>query len=268
MLSPDRPFLISPPFGNYLRSRSAYSVLGSYTAEARPGRLGQILRTVRPVPGGWINAIGLRNPGMDSLPQYKRVDANGPFQDHQIVSLAPLADTDWHRIERWLDERRQRVTIEINISCPNVDEHPPLPPRSIVERIAGGGATVIVKLPPLERQALAATDFFVEAGVHYLHLSNTLPSPIGGISGRALRGVNLPLVERIATVVAGWSDDQVEIISGGGIYNPEHLRQYRDAGATRFSLATAWFWPPRALNVIQSTKKRARLTAGAPFEKY
>jgi len=57
-LDPDRPFLISPPAGTWFRHRRAYSVIGSFTREIRPGRLSRIVRTVRPVPSD----VG---PGLD-----------------------------------------------------------------------------------------------------------------------------------------------------------------------------------------------------------
>ena len=56
---------LSPPFGNYLRSPNAISIRGSFTLRPRDGRWAQVARTLRysPSHGGWVNAIGLRNPG-------------------------------------------------------------------------------------------------------------------------------------------------------------------------------------------------------------
>ena len=49
--------VISAPFGNYLRRAGCYSTLGTYTLDARPGRIRQILRIVRFAgdiyPGGY-----------------------------------------------------------------------------------------------------------------------------------------------------------------------------------------------------------------------
>lgn len=243
----DRPFLISPPFGNYFYHHRAYSVLGSYTVLERSartegtGRWRQILRTVRPVPGGWINKIGLRNPGIDKI---------DPITPNQIISLAPLADRDWHAFERWVDTKAgPGVKVEFNISCPNVDEHPMLPQMTQLRRMLVNCPDVIFKLPPLTGVLVTALGL-IEAGARHIHLSNTLPSPIGGISGAALREVNLPLVEQVARYVN--TPERVEIIAGGGIYSIDDLKLYRDAGATRFSMSTAWFNPLRALKVIRA----------------
>lgn len=254
-LDPDRPFLISPPFGAYLRHSRAYSVLGSYTAEPRTrattgeSRTARVLKTLRPIPGGWVNAIGLRNPGWGSLPYLKRIDSDGPFRENLIVSLAPIAPSDWDGLERWLADR-PGVIAEINVSCPNVDAYLGLPSNVQLGRIARGNHTVIFKLPPA-RDAVNTVAMLADNGVSYFHLSNALPSPVGGISGAPLREVNLSIVSRAAEWLSR-HHPMGEVIAGGGIYRPEHLTGYRSAGATRFSLAVAWFWPPRALQVIRS----------------
>lgn len=251
----DRTFLTSPPFGNYrlLSHPAAYRVIGSFTAQPRPGRLGQIARTLRPVPGGWVNSIGLRNPGVASLLSGNIFHRTWNVRPGEIISLAALVSRDWdvflqHLIFR--DGPREMI-VELNVSCPNVDEHPDLPPRDLLHRAhESPGLDVIVKLAPVEQSVRAAMQLVDECGVRYLHLSNTLPSPVGGISGRAQREVNLPLVERVASLLS--SGRRAEVIAGGGIYEPSHLRAYEAAGATRFSMSTAWFRPWRALRVINA----------------
>ena len=84
----------------------------------------------------------------------------------------------------------------------------------------------------------------MEAGVQHLHLSNTLPTPNGGISGGQLRRINLPIVERLADKYPG------RIIAGGGIYLPEHVNMYQRLGATYFSLSTVWMNPWRAYSLL------------------
>ena len=227
---------IAPPFGSYFRPKRALAVLGSFTVQPRRGRTGQVLRTVRPVPGGWVNAIGLRNPGINSLPDF--------FAANLVVSLAPLAVTDWHDFERWADERGNRMRVEFNVSCPNIDGHPALPTKTQFQRmIIAGSGRVSVKLPPTSN-SLALVQFFADAGVQRIHVSNTLPSPAGGISGRVLREANLPLV----SAAADWLSTngyRTEIIGGGGIYRIAHAHVYRGAGAAHVSLGTVWMNPLR-----------------------
>lgn len=265
-LDVDRPFLISPPFGTYFSDRRAYSVLGSFTARPRPGRAGQILRTVRPVPHergpAWINKIGLRNPGVDSLPKTwsSARGQSGPFRPDEIVSLAPLEDRDWGVFERFLDECFSRVLVEFNVSCPNIDEHLALPNLFKIKRLLANCPDAIWKLPPT-RHALSAAALLCDAGARYVHLSNTIPSPIGGISGAPLRELNLPLVEQVAR-----SLPSLEIVAGGGIYRPDHVRQYQDAGAAMFALGTTFFWPPRARRVLRMPLRSTRPGTGLELD--
>ena len=56
-------YFISAPFGNFLQFENAISVTGTFTYHPRPGRLKQILRTLRYVKTeagrGWRNQLGL-----------------------------------------------------------------------------------------------------------------------------------------------------------------------------------------------------------------
>ena len=65
---------ISPPLGNYIDFPKSISIRGSFTLNERPGKWMQILKTLRYIPGvGWINKIGLRNPGIDyAVKTYKK----------------------------------------------------------------------------------------------------------------------------------------------------------------------------------------------------
>ena len=53
---------ISPPFGNYIHLPNTIPIRGSFTLNERPGKWGQILKTLRYIPhlNGWVNKIGLR----------------------------------------------------------------------------------------------------------------------------------------------------------------------------------------------------------------
>jgi dihydroorotate dehydrogenase len=75
-------------------------------------------------------------------------------------------------------------------------------------------------------------------GVKTIHCSNTIPTSKGGISGRQLKEVNLPNIERIAKTFTG------RIIGGGGIYNNQGVIDYRNAGASDFSISTIFITKP------------------------
>ena len=65
---------ISPPFGTYIDLPKSISIKGSFTLNERKGKWSQILKTLRYIPGlGWVNKIGLRNPGIDyAVKNYKK----------------------------------------------------------------------------------------------------------------------------------------------------------------------------------------------------
>lgn len=230
--------LISPPFGSYLSINGTTSVLGSYTLHDRPGRFKKTCQFLLdnwryPVEGGYRNRIGLKNPGVASLKV---------LSEDKIYSFVGLEPYDWAAIWYVLMGRQYgfKQLIELNISCPNVHEYSIQ--RDILERYTKI-FTVIVKLPPDLEKILPLVDMCGEAGVRYLHCSNTVPSQIGGLSGYPLKTVNLPIIERLAKE---WT-----VIGGGGIYNWQDLLDYSNAGATYFSMSTAWIHPFKALKLVK-----------------
>jgi dihydroorotate dehydrogenase len=229
---------IAPPASHYVRPRGAVPVLGSYTLHRRPGRFGQVLRTVRPVPGGWVNAIGLRNPGVAAL----------RYRPDVVCSLAAVDDGDWERLFEFFQSpqhvmRWPTYRFELNFSCPNVEERGP-PTDTILSNFRYAGH-ISVKLPPDIARAEPLVERALAAGIRLIHLSNTLPSPIGGISGAALFRVNLPIVAYFARKYP-----EAEIIAGGGIRGRAEVAAYRDAGARHLSVSTALFNPLRAAKLL------------------
>ena len=58
---------ISPPFGNYLNLQKTISIKRKFTLNERLNKWFYILKTLRYSfkNKGWVNKIGLRNPGID-----------------------------------------------------------------------------------------------------------------------------------------------------------------------------------------------------------
>jgi len=232
-----KPLIISPPFGNYINRPYATSVEGSFTYQRREGLIYHSLRSIRPVKGGWRNQIGLRNPGIQNV----------IIRDDAITSVvggfAPpglnATGADWRVMLNYLPSW---AWPEVNLSCPNVHEYN-ISPETLAmyqQRFPN----VIAKLPPTPQvDAMAA--MCIEVGIKYLHLSNTIPTERGGISGEQLFEVNLPIVRRIAERYG----DKVIIIAGGGIYSLRQLMAYQSAGAKHFSISSIFFTPWRVSKV-------------------
>jgi dihydroorotate dehydrogenase len=230
----DRPF-ISPPFGRYVSHRQCNRVLGSFTWERRNGLIYHSLKTIRTVPGGYINKVGLRNRGIRDV----TVDFD------KVYSLVGLEHGDW---ESMWQVCPPGVTVELNLGCPNVHEYGI---ESAVLRQYCEKFQVIAKLPPTDKADDIAA-MCIEMGVVKLHCSNTVPTWRGGISGAPLFRINLPIVERLA---ARYPD---KIIAGGGIYYPEQVKQYAGAGAWQFSLSSIFFTPWKVPRVLDAIAKHQR----------
>lgn len=237
-------FVISPPFGNYriFDFARADRIAGSFTFLSRPGRLGQIIRTVRPIPGGWVNSIGLRNPGIQ----------NHALDLDLIYSLAAIGPHDWRYLAEYLCTRpavmQRGMRIELNLSCPNVfqlgitaaelrafTDHP------------SQFSDVVVKLSPDIEMALRQADICGQGGITNLHIGNAYSSPAGGISGQPLLAITPRVIEEIAKRFP-----QFVLTAGGGISRPAHIKTYRDMGALRFSISTGCLHPLRISRLIRA----------------
>ncbi len=226
---------ISPPFGNYITHEDAISIAGSYTINPRPGVIIQTLKTLRPIKGGWVNKIGLRNCGI------KNVD----FDDKKVYSLAALKRDDW--IE-FLDIVPETVYgVELNISCPNQES---VAIEGILGEYTQKYSFVSIKLPP-DKFSEYYIDFGLRHGVTCFHFCNTLSVACGGESGERLKKYSISMIESIRR----YFGSDFEIIGGGGIYSQEDIEDYKKAGANHFSIATVWFNPLKALNLLKDKEK-------------
>lgn len=217
-------------------------------------------------PAGMLNAIGLQNPGVDEvirteLPWLTSIGATA------IVNIAGHSVDEYAEIARRLDGAPGVAAIEINISCPNVDQggmafgvHCP----SAVAVVSG--VRRATKLPIITKLTPNVTDIgevaraVVDAGTDMLSLINTLVgmvidierrrpvlgNAVGGLSGPAVRPVALKMVWDVAHQV------KVPIIGLGGIVSATDAIQFLLAGATAVSVGTANFaYPLAPLNVIE-----------------
>jgi len=228
---------ISPPFGNYIKLEGCTSIEGTFTWQRRKGLVIQTLKTLRKIDGGWVNAIGFRNKGMSSINKWNK---------KSVYSIAAL-DGNW---KPFYDHIPSDTKLEINLGCPNVSSY--TMSNSDVKIFCSKFSELSVKVNPHTKEKEFMNLF--DCGVRTFHLSNTIPSERGGISGDQLREQNLKQVEMFSSLNLPKHD--INLIVGGGIYKPEHVRQYRSVGATKsFSLSTVWFTPWRVKEIIKEVKK-------------
>ena len=218
---------ISPPFGNYLTFLPYTTpIKGSYTLEPRNGLLMQIIQTLQysTLHKGWINKIGLRNPGIEYGVQN--------YKPRTVLSLAFLHNNE---ILKFNNKIAKDTNIEINLSCPNAAIKFP---SNLGKMINTERKWCIAKISPLEREQ--NIDKLYNMGFRQFHCCNTYPLALGGLSGPFL----IPFVEeKIKYIRKKYKD--CEIIAGGGIQNIDTLIYYNKLGANHFSVSSLCFNPIR-----------------------
>ena len=238
---------IGPPFGNYLIFPNTISIKGSFTLHERTGLFSQILKTLRfsPEYGGWINKIGLRNPGIDyAIKDWANVKINNALKDiryrnnkkkilHQNVVYS-IAILDKKDIPILLEKLPRDMNLELNVSCPNLKKNMII--TGIEQFINPNREWCIVKLSPKTETEMI--DKFYEKGFRQFHCSNTLPVIGGGLSGPRLIPHTSRLVEYIKTKYP-----DTEVIAGGGIQKYDTLLNYQKLGANHFAVSTIFFHP-------------------------
>jgi dihydroorotate dehydrogenase len=230
---------ISAPFGNYIKSRNATSVSGSWTLNRRPGRFSQVFKTVRYRTihkglvsyGGWVNKLGLRNQGILHGVRFENHDE---VAGRNVLSIAAIDDGDWEKFNQIIP---QHYSIELNLSCPNVAE-------------VGIDASISVMLSKYRRWCIAKVsplsskeeiDFIIGLGFNQIHASNAVPdSTYGAISGTIVKKYSLRIIEHIKK-----KHSHVQVIAGGGIHSVSDIDQYRNAGADHVSFGSVCFTPWR-----------------------
>lgn len=220
-------FFISPPFGNYINLPYTTSITGSFTLEPREGKWKQIFKTLRYSTryNGWINKIGLRNPGIQE--GLRLMD-----KEKDIMSIAILQEKEIEKIEKMIPKN---LNIELNVSCPNLKK---MPINSGLDIFLNPQRKwCIIKLKPTETEE--SIDTYYNMGFRQFHASNTLPIKFkGGLSGPAL----IPYTNEIIDTIKNKYDDAV-VIAGGGVRSVLDEEQYKKRGANHVSVSSLLFNP-------------------------
>jgi len=197
---------------------------------------------------GMLNAIGLANPGREhflstTLPQLRALDV--PLW----VSVGGFTAREYADTCARLED----VTIELNLSCPNVDEAP----ESAAEIVAAcrevSQSALYAKVSPHSWDMGETVRAVEAAGADGLSMINTVRgaaldanlSPVlargaGGYSGPALKPVAL------AAVLAARRATSLPIVAMGGVCNGRDVLELIACGATHVAVGTLLFSDPDA----------------------
>jgi dihydroorotate dehydrogenase (NAD+) catalytic subunit len=213
---------------------------------------------------GMLNAIGLANPGRDVfvaqvLPQLRTLGVPlwvsvGGFNAHEYAETCAQLDD---------------VTIELNLSCPNVDEAPESAAEIVAACREATANRLYAKLSP-HSWDLGGTVRAVEAagadGVSLVNtlrgasldanLSTTLERGTGGYSGPALKPVAL------AAVIAARRATTLPIVGMGGVRTGRDALELIACGANDVALGTILFADPDAPHRVRQELVEEATRAG------
>jgi dihydroorotate dehydrogenase (NAD+) catalytic subunit len=209
---------------------------------------------------GMLNAIGLANPGRQAFLRRTLPRLAGELGIPIWVSVGGFTAREYAETCEQLTHD-DVACIELNLSCPNVDEAPESAAEIVRACREVTAKPLYAKLSPHAWDVGESVRAIEAAGADGLslvntlrgttldaHLRPTLSRGTGGYSGPALRPVAL------AAVSAARRATQLPIIGMGGVETGRHALELIACGATHVALGTVLFADPDA-----PTRVRAEL---------
>jgi dihydroorotate dehydrogenase (NAD+) catalytic subunit len=229
---------------------------------------------VHQTPAGMINSVGLQGPGVgawaaEELPALVATGAR------VVVSIWGRSVDDYRRAAEMCAELPASVVaVEVNVSCPNVEDRHSMfahAPESTAAVISAAGAAcrpLWAKLSPNVTDIVSIAAAARDAGADAVTLTNTLMGMVidieqrkpllggggGGLSGPAMHAV---AVRAVYEVHAAHGD--LPIIGVGGVASSDHAIEFMLAGASAVQVGTANFADPRAtVRIIEDMRTWCR----------
>lgn len=231
-------------------------------------RTGRATPRMAETPSGMLNSIGLQGPGIDTF-----LEKDIPWLVEQkakiIVSIAGETVDEYGVLSRRLRAVSGISAVEVNISCPNVENrgqvfacHPDTAVAVIeaVRRNIGGELPIVAKLSPDVTDIVEIAASVINAGVDGLALINTLLGMVidtntmkpklagktGGLSGPAIRPVAVRAIYQVHQAFPN-----IPIVGMGGVASGRDALELILAGASAVSIGTATFGNPNAAMQIK-----------------
>jgi len=242
-------------------------------------RSGRATPRMAETPSGMLNSIGLQGPGVDYF-----LENDIPWLAAQgartFVSIAGETVEDYAVLARKMRNLPGVVGIEVNISCPNVENrgmvfscHPETARAAIeaVRRNIGGELPIIAKLSPDVTDIVAIAQEVSNAGADGVALINTLLGMVidtnsmlpklaqktGGLSGPAIRPVAVRAVYQVHAALP-----HLPILGMGGITSGRDAFEFILAGAHAVSVGTATFGNPTAVIKVKQELEEILIEKG------
>lgn len=243
------------------------NILGtfSFKGTTKDARFGNPTPRIAETPSGMLNAVGLQNPGVETvisreLPNLKKI-----FHKPVMANVSGFSIPDYAYTCEKLDAEEQVGWIEVNISCPNVhgggmsfgtSAEAAAEVTKAVKKVTT--KPIIIKLTPNVTNIAEIAKACESEGADGVSLINTLSGmrislntrkPIlknttGGLSGPCTFPVALRCVWQVYEAV------KIPIVGMGGVSTAEDVIEMMLAGATAVQVGAANLIDPFASKKI------------------
>ena len=197
---------------------------------------------------GYLNAVGLANPGADAFSEEIREKNDLPI----LVSLVGSSDKDFPSLVKKFD-RLNIIGYEINLSCPHVakmgmdvGDDPEMVYRIVKATKTHTTKPVFVKVGVGNADVLSVASIAKDAGADGITAINTLramaidietgmpilSNKIGGLSGKPIKPLAIRCVYEITKRI------EIPVIACGGIFNWKDAVEAMLAGASAVQLGS------------------------------
>lgn len=254
-------------FGAEFNEYYDINILGSlsFKGTTKEPRFGNPTPRIAETPSGMLNAVGLQNPGIESVIKNELPKLRSFFHKPIIANISGFSLEEYLYCCEKIDKEEQVAIIEVNVSCPNV-KHGGMSfgtsPESVslitsqIKKITK--KPVYIKLSPNVTDIVSIAKACEDAGADGLSLINTLlgmridlktRKPIiknvtGGLSGPAVFPVALRMVYQVANAVS------IPVIGMGGVSSAEDVLEMMMAGASAVQVGAANLVNPYACKEI------------------
>lgn len=236
-------------YGQEMAAKFDLNKLGSLVIKSTTAKpwAGNPHPTTAQTSAGWLNSVGLKNPGIDNVMSEKLPWLAEHYPDLPIIgSVAGNSVADYVAVAKKMAQAPNVKILEINISCPNVEKGglafgtDPQVVEDLTRQITTAvDKPVFMKLTPNVTDIKVIAKAAEKGGAAGLTMINTLlgmeinletrkphlSHGFGGLSGTAIHPLAVYMIHQARQVT------KLPIIGVGGINTPEDILEMYLAGA-------------------------------------
>lgn len=237
----------------------------SFKGTTKEPRFGNPTPRIAECASGMLNAVGLQNPGVESVISNELPKLKKCFNKPVMANVSGFCVEDYAYTCEKLDKEEQVGWLEVNISCPNVHGGgmsfgtSPEAAAEVTKAVKSVTTKpVIIKLSPNVTDIASIAKACEEAGADGISLINTLlgmridlktKKPVianktGGFSGPAIKPVAVRMIYQVYEAV------NIPIVGMGGVSSAEDVIELMLAGATAVEVGAANLVDPLAAKTI------------------